>query len=117
MTRRIPLALILACLVTFGLFWTMQALIGVSGELQEGTSRPSIDFVRLRKDSQLKSPVKAFMSRARLQTIDPGASPLQAANMMVKHDIGRLPVVEDGRIIGIVTRTDTMRYFYDLMPD
>ena len=75
------------------------------------------DFNRLRKESQLQSPVKAFMSRFRLQTINPGASPLQAANMMVKHDIGRLPVVEDGRIIGIVTRTDTMRYFYDLLPD
>jgi nanoRNase/pAp phosphatase (c-di-AMP/oligoRNAs hydrolase) len=75
------------------------------------------DFNRLRKERQLQSPVKAFMSRSRLQTIDPGASPLQAANMMVKHDIGRLPVVEDGRIIGIVTRTDTMRYFYDLLPD
>jgi len=75
------------------------------------------DFNRLRKDRQLHSPVKAFMSRSRLQTIAPGASPLQAANMMVKHDIGRLPVVDDGEIIGIVTRTDTMRYFYDLMPD
>lgn len=75
------------------------------------------DFNRLRKDSQLQSPAKAFMSRSRLQTITPGASPLQAANMMVKHDIGRLPVVEDGEIIGIVTRTDTMRYFYDLLPD
>ena len=75
------------------------------------------DFNRLRKESQLQSPVKAFMSRSRLQTIGLGASPLQAANVMVKHDIGRLPVMEDGRIIGIVTRTDTMRYFYDLLPD
>lgn len=75
------------------------------------------DFNRLRKESQLQSPVKAFMSSAQVQTIGPGASPLQAANMMVKHDIGRLPVIEDGRIIGIVSRTDTMRYFYDLLPD
>jgi signal-transduction protein with cAMP-binding, CBS, and nucleotidyltransferase domain len=36
---------------------------------------------------------------------------------MVRHDIGRLPVVEDGRIIGIITRSDVMMYFYDLLPD
>ncbi len=46
-----------------------------------------------------------------------GDSPIQAAQMMVRHDIGRLPVVEDGRIIGIITRSDVMMYFYDLLPD
>jgi len=42
---------------------------------------------------------------------------MQVARLMVKHDIGRLPVVENGRIIGIVTRSDAMAYFYDLLPD
>ncbi|CAB1077703.1 tRNA nucleotidyltransferase, A-adding (EC [Olavius algarvensis Delta 1 endosymbiont] len=42
---------------------------------------------------------------------------MQAAQLMVKHDIGRLPVVENNRIIGIVTRSDAMLYFYDLLPD
>jgi CBS domain-containing protein len=36
---------------------------------------------------------------------------------MVKHDIGRLPVVENGQLIGIVTRSDAMRYFYDSVPE
>ena len=52
-----------------------------------------------------------------VKTIGPGKSPLEAARLMVKHDIGRLPVIEDGRIIGILTRSDAMRYFYDLLPD
>jgi CBS domain-containing protein len=56
------------------------------------------------------------MSRL-VQTIEPDAGPLQAARKMVKHDIGRLPVVQDGRIIGIVTRSDVMHSFYDLLPD
>ena len=42
---------------------------------------------------------------------------MQAARLMVKHDIGRLPVVENGEIIGIITRSDAMRYYYDLLPD
>ncbi|MFZ7126812.1 MAG: CBS domain-containing protein [Desulfobacterales bacterium] len=74
------------------------------------------DFRKVRKESQLKAPVKAFMA-TKIITIEPGASPLQAAHLMVKHDIGRLPVVENDRVIGIVTRSDSMTYFYDLLPD
>ena len=53
----------------------------------------------------------------RIFTIEPGKSPMQAARLMIKHDIGRLPVVENKKIIGIITRSDTMLYFYDLLPD
>jgi len=74
------------------------------------------DFQKVRKDSQLRAPVKAYM-RQPVQTIEPGKSPLQAARLMIRQDIGRLPVVEDGRLIGIVTRSDVMCYFYDLLPD
>jgi tRNA nucleotidyltransferase (CCA-adding enzyme) len=74
------------------------------------------DFQKVRRDSQLKAPIKAFM-RQPVQTIEPGKSPLQAARIMIRQDIGRLPVVEDGRMIGIVTRSDVMCYFYDLLPD
>jgi nanoRNase/pAp phosphatase (c-di-AMP/oligoRNAs hydrolase) len=74
------------------------------------------DFRKIKKESQLNSPVKAFMSR-NIVTITPDKSPMQAARLMVKHDIGRLPVMENGKIIGIVTRSDSMHYFYDLLPD
>lgn len=74
------------------------------------------DFKKLKKESQLEAPVKAFMCR-NVITIAPGKSPMEAAGLMVKHDIGRLPVVENGDIIGIVTRSDAMTYFYDLLPD
>ena len=74
------------------------------------------DFRKIKKAKQLKSPVKAYMSR-NIVTIAPGKSPIQAANLMVKYDVGRLPVVENNRLIGIVTRSDTMLYFYDQLPD
>jgi protein TonB len=54
MTRRFP-ASILAAIVTFSLFWGMQALIGVTGELREGRSSAKVDFVRLRKDTQVET--------------------------------------------------------------
>jgi len=74
------------------------------------------DFRKIKKVGQMKSPVKAYMSR-KIVTIEPGLSPKQAANQMVRHDVGRLPVVENGRVIGIVTRSDSMLYFYDQLPD
>jgi protein TonB len=51
MARRLSIAVGLACVVTFGLFWAMQALIGMSGQLREGKPAPSIEFVRLKRDS------------------------------------------------------------------
>jgi protein TonB len=40
----------LAVLVTFGLFWVMQALIGVEGSLGDAGKRAVIDFVRLKRE-------------------------------------------------------------------
>jgi CBS domain-containing protein len=73
------------------------------------------DFQKVKKPSQIGSPVKAFMSTKVIQ-IEAESSVVQAARLMVKHDIGRLPVMQDGKLIGIITRSDTMRYYYDLPP-
>jgi protein TonB len=54
MVRRFPAA-VLAGLVTFSLFWLMSALIGVTGELREGRESAKVDFIRLRKDTQLEA--------------------------------------------------------------
>jgi protein TonB len=54
MSRRFP-ASVLAALVTFSLFWVMQALIGVTGELREGRTSAKVDFIRLRKDTQVET--------------------------------------------------------------
>jgi CBS domain-containing protein len=74
------------------------------------------DFKRLKKERQWKSPVKAFMERD-VVTIDPTIRPRMAARIMIEKDVGYLPVVQDDRVIGIVTRTDILTYYYDLMPD
>jgi len=48
---RFPLAVAIGLLNTLGLFWVMQALIGVSGELKEARPSPRVEFVRLRRDT------------------------------------------------------------------
>lgn len=74
------------------------------------------DFRKVKQSKQMDAPVKAFMS-GKPKFIEPDKTPMEAAKIMVKFDIGRLPVVKNGDIIGIVSRSDTMRYFYDLLPD
>ncbi len=74
------------------------------------------DFKKLKMDKQWNSPVKAFMNR-NLTTIEPETLPSEAARIIVRDNIGHLPVVQDGKVIGIVTRSDVLSYFYDLLPE
>jgi len=74
------------------------------------------DFKKIRKANHMQSPVKAFMSR-NIVTISHKKSAIEAARLMIKHDIGRIPVMKGNKIIGIITRSDAMTYFYDLLPD
>ena len=48
---RFPLAVAIGLLITLALFWVMQALVGVSGELKEARASPRVEFVRLRRDT------------------------------------------------------------------
>jgi acetoin utilization protein AcuB len=41
--------------------------------------------------------------------VDPDRPIAEAARIMMDHKIGALPVVEDGRLVGIVTETDFVR--------
>lgn len=54
------------------------------------------------------APVKGFMIRDVI-TIEPDASISDAVKIMMDKGIGRLPVVENDRLIGIITRTDVLR--------
>jgi CBS domain-containing protein len=44
-------------------------------------------------------------------TVESGAPVSEAARTMVSLGVNRLPVVEDGRLVGIVTRADLVRLF------
>ena len=47
---RATVAVPIALTVTFALFWGMQALVSVSGELTEGEPLSKVEFVRLKRD-------------------------------------------------------------------
>ena len=48
---------------------------------------------------------RAFMSTT-LVTISPNATIEEAASMMIENRISGLPVVEDGKMVGLITETD-----------
>jgi len=54
------------------------------------------------------APVKGFMT-TNVTTVDVEASWEEVQRLMVQHDIGRLPVVEEGNVVGIVSRSDVLR--------
>ncbi|MBN4062753.1 MAG: polynucleotide adenylyltransferase [Alkaliphilus sp.] len=57
------------------------------------------------------APVKGFMTR-QVKTIKPETPVNEINKILVQNNIGRLPVVENDIIIGIVTRTDMLRVLY-----
>jgi CBS domain-containing protein len=49
------------------------------------------------------------MTPAPLITIGPNATVREAADLMIKHNIRRLPVVEDCTLVGIITSKDLLK--------
>ena len=49
--------------------------------------------------------------RTRLVTVTPADSVQDAARLMLENKIGGLPVISDGKLMGIVTTTDILRAF------
>ena len=63
--------------------------------------------------------VEHFMSRSGI-TLDPTARLYDAERLFEKHDFNLLPVVEDARLVGVLTKLDFLRAFSfrngDLIP-
>ena len=57
-----------------------------------------------------KVTVGEVMTRS-VVTIVPDLDARDVAQVMLDHKIGALPVIDDGRLIGIVTETDLLRAF------
>jgi len=59
----------------------------------------------------MKSVVQILRSKAgqTVQTITPSASVLDAVKLMAEKNIGALPVMEDAKVVGIITERDYAR--------
>lgn len=57
------------------------------------------------------APVKGCMSR-QIKSIEPETPITQIQDLMMTYDVGRLPVLQAGKLVGIVTRTDLLRQLH-----
>lgn len=57
------------------------------------------------------APVKGYMT-TQVKTIAPTTPLPDLEALMVTYDIGRLPVLEDDQLVGVVTRTDVLRQLH-----
>jgi tRNA nucleotidyltransferase (CCA-adding enzyme) len=69
------------------------------------------DLARARDANRLELPVSSHMS-GRVITTTPDAPVEAALAKMVEHDVGRLPVLREGALVGIVTRSDLLALLY-----
>ena len=79
------------------------------GELIGIVSRS--DLERAERDGRLALPVSGFMTH-KVHSVGADEAPERALELMQKHDVGRLPVLQGGRLVGIVTRSDLRRMLY-----
>jgi acetoin utilization protein AcuB len=61
-----------------------------------------------------RTPLSRIMTREPL-TVGPEAPVAEAVRVMVDKKLGALPVVEQGRLVGIITETDALRLLLDLL--
>jgi len=67
------------------------------------------DIMKGRKSGKMSAPVKAYM-RTKLITCERDTTAREIENLMFVNSIGHLPVVEGGKISGIITRTDMLKF-------
>ncbi|WP_315791419.1 CBS domain-containing protein [Fischerella sp. JS2] len=82
------------------------SVVDAQGKLLGIISRRDIDIALHHGFSH--APVKGYMT-INLKTISPDTTLPEIESLMVTYDIGRLPVLEHGQLVGIVTRTDVLR--------
>ncbi len=87
------------------------SVVNSQGELVGIISRRDLDIALHHGFSH--APVKGYMAK-NLKTITPDTTLPEIEEVMVTYDIGRLPVLADGQLIGIVTRTDVLRELHQV---
>ena len=85
------------------------SVVDATGKLTGIISRRDLDLALHHGFSH--APVKGYMTR-NLKTIAPETTLPEIESLMVTYDVGRLPVLDEGELIGVVTRTDVLRQLH-----
>ena len=74
----------------------------------EGSLASGFEIFRQKGKSLINSPIEPLVIKNAL-TVSPNDDLLAAASLMVTKQIRRLPVVENGNLVGAISRTDVCR--------
>jgi tRNA nucleotidyltransferase (CCA-adding enzyme) len=85
------------------------SVVNADDELVGMISRRDLDLALHHGFSH--APVKGYMATS-VKTITPDTPLPDIEELMVTYDIGRLPVIEQGALVGVVTRTDVLRHLH-----
>jgi len=85
------------------------SVVETNGQLVGVISRRDLDIALHHGFSHAR--VKGYMA-TNLKTITPDTPLPDIESLMMTYDIGRLPVLENGSLVGIVTRTDVLRQLH-----
>lgn len=83
-------------------------LVGAEGQVLGIAS--ITDVKELEQEAWPTTPVGEIMTRAPLKTTSPRAGVAEALRVLAEHDLHQLPVVENGQLVGMLTRSDIMRF-------
>jgi protein TonB len=101
MLTRLPPSIAIAIVVTFGLFWSMQALVSVTGALKEGSSTGAIEFVRLKRDNTPQEKKREPPKRAKPKQQPPPPEMNMAKNINPSDAVGDIaPMVDTTAELG-----------------
>ena len=67
------------------------------------------DIMKARRANQMHAPVKAYMIKNVIHG-NKDLSMREIERLMFGNNIGHIPIVEDGKTIGLVTRTDYLNF-------
>ncbi len=70
------------------------------------------DIMGGRRGNQMRSAVRVFMTKNPV-SIAPDTTVREIGELMFEREIGHLPVLRDGRLVGIVTRSDYLAWMRD----
>ena len=86
-------------------------LVGIltQRDLFHAAMSTALNFGQKAQKEFLKTVVVKEVMTDEVVTIEPGADIKEAARLMVERKIGCLPVVENGKLVGLISETDLLK--------